>query len=537
MFNQFLLFNFIFIYFATVSAQVELVLPKQFISMSLEGGISIAHTDYVNQEIGPAFRSSLAYYLQTGRNQKLGFGLQIGFQQLRGSDDRFTISTIYGLRELSPTFSTNIISPGLFLDYGYSFTERFSTFIKLCATYNVFNPKDNNGQDALAYKSGLYKKDFFTFVPEVGIGFRINKNLSFSFSLNYAIAVTDNLDDISASLNKDSYTNLVFGFSYLFAQHDNEEDRLLDDISNYTDVKSRRDILADKKKDIKLLPFEEALDLNQDIREIFLPADKTFEDGTSRFKADIFEELDKITELIIRSTDSRWRIEGHMNKLEDYEQAKNLSQERAKAVYDYFISKGINPSTLKYYGLSSRLPIADNDTEEGRMLNRRIMIIKETDFSDVAKKKGLPYDSLNTYPLSHSDSLAIEETKTYDNTQSESQDLISQFFLRGDDTFEINSDVILEIAKILLNEIVHYIKSFPESKWRIEGHTDNQGSASQNLKLSTDRAKAIYNYFLEKGISSEQLTFKGFGRSAPLVDNITEESRKVNRRVLIIREK
>ena len=58
------------------------------------------------------------------------------------------------------------------------------------------------------------------------------------------------------------------------------------------------------------------------------------------------------------------------------------------------------------------------------------------------------------------------------------EDTFYQFNLRGDDTFEPNSATLIEAAKILLNEIASYIKNQPESKWRIEGHTDNQGSAS-----------------------------------------------------------
>ena len=66
---------------------------------------------------------------------------------------------------------------------------------------------------------------------------------------------------------------------------------------------------------------------------------------------------------------------------------------------------------------------------------------------------------------------------------------------------------LIEIAKILLNEIASYIKNQPESKWRIEGHTDNQGSAYSLKKLSYDRAKTVFDYLVSEGLSPEQFQF------------------------------
>ena len=56
---------------------------------------------------------------------------------------------------------------------------------------------------------------------------------------------------------------------------------------------------------------------------------------------------------------------------------KRLSQDRARAVFDYFVSKGIESGRLRVYGLSDNFPIANNNTAEGRSMNRRIMIIRE----------------------------------------------------------------------------------------------------------------------------------------------------------------
>jgi outer membrane protein OmpA-like peptidoglycan-associated protein len=56
---------------------------------------------------------------------------------------------------------------------------------------------------------------------------------------------------------------------------------------------------------------------------------------------------------------------------------KKISLDRARAVFDYFVIKGIEPGRLRIYGLSDNFPIANNNTAEGRRMNRRIMVIRE----------------------------------------------------------------------------------------------------------------------------------------------------------------
>jgi len=75
----------------------------------------------------------------------------------------------------------------------------------------------------------------------------------------------------------------------------------------------------------------------------------------------------------------------------------------------------------------------------------------------------------------------------------------------------------------------------PKSKWRIEGHTDNQGEPENNKIFSFRRAQAISNYFLSKGLSSNKFEVVGIGDDVPIADNSTEEGRARNRRVVLIR--
>lgn len=65
----------------------------------------------------------------------------------------------------------------------------------------------------------------------------------------------------------------------------------------------------------------------------------------------------------------------------------------------------------------------------------------------------------------------------------------------------------------------------------LSGHTDNVGSNDANLKLSEDRAKAVLDYLISKGIKPDRLISKGYGETKPLTTNDNEEGRQLNRRV------
>jgi outer membrane protein OmpA-like peptidoglycan-associated protein len=81
-----------------------------------------------------------------------------------------------------------------------------------------------------------------------------------------------------------------------------------------------------------------------------------------------------------------------------------------------------------------------------------------------------------------------------------------------------------------LEELISYLKNKDDIKVEIAGHTDNVGKEADNLKLSQQRADAIRNYVIKKGIAAARIIAKGYGASDPVADNDTEEGRQLNRR-------
>jgi len=85
-------------------------------------------------------------------------------------------------------------------------------------------------------------------------------------------------------------------------------------------------------------------------------------------------------------------------------------------------------------------------------------------------------------------------------------------------------------SKSELDKLVTLLNENPNLKIQIDGHTDNVGQEKDNLLLSTNRAKSVVGYLLSKAINTQRLTYKGFGSTKPVADNILEQSRALNRR-------
>ncbi len=82
---------------------------------------------------------------------------------------------------------------------------------------------------------------------------------------------------------------------------------------------------------------------------------------------------------------------------------------------------------------------------------------------------------------------------------------------------------------------IDFVKKYPGSEVRVEGHTDSVGTDKYNQKLSERRAEAVKNYFVRKGaVDASKITSAGYGETRPVASNETEQGRAQNRRVEIL---
>lgn len=97
--------------------------------------------------------------------------------------------------------------------------------------------------------------------------------------------------------------------------------------------------------------------------------------------------------------------------------------------------------------------------------------------------------------------------------------------------FATGSAELTEDSKGQLDDLTKIMKAYPNVAIRVEGHTDNQGNAVANKKLSENRALSVKQYLVSHGIAEGRITTAGFGSEKPVGDNATEEGRFKNRRI------
>jgi len=100
--------------------------------------------------------------------------------------------------------------------------------------------------------------------------------------------------------------------------------------------------------------------------------------------------------------------------------------------------------------------------------------------------------------------------------------------------FDTDSYSLKPESKVELLAIVDFMNQNPLICFEIGGHTDNVGNKQYNTTLSNNRAKAVYDFIVEAGISSSRLSYKGYADNKPVVDNTTPENRAKNRRTELV---
>lgn len=134
-------------------------------------------------------------------------------------------------------------------------------------------------------------------------------------------------------------------------------------VSENIDLKDL-EAFAEKEVNLYLVPIEKGQKVR--LNNIFFDFDK------ATLKAESYPELDRLVDIMNKNQDIKIEIAGHTDNKGSDDYNLNLSRSRAEAVMKYVTDKGIDQSRISSKGYGESNPIADNETEEGRQLNRRV---------------------------------------------------------------------------------------------------------------------------------------------------------------------
>ncbi len=110
---------------------------------------------------------------------------------------------------------------------------------------------------------------------------------------------------------------------------------------------------------------------------------------------------------------------------------------------------------------------------------------------------------------------------------------LAAYVLTGGVIFDVGQSTLLPGAKTEIDKVIKVMKEYPDTRWRIEGHTDSTGSYSKNKKLSLERANEVASYIIKNEIDESRIETVGVGPDKPISYNSTVTGRAMNRRVTI----
>ena len=108
--------------------------------------------------------------------------------------------------------------------------------------------------------------------------------------------------------------------------------------------------------------------------KINVPSDAGFATGSARLNPRLSPALDTLASSVIQNPTETVQIVGYTDSTGTDAINNPLSQDRAQAVQNYLVERGVAPQHIVTQGLGSQAPVASNDTSEGRAMNRRVEI-------------------------------------------------------------------------------------------------------------------------------------------------------------------
>jgi outer membrane protein OmpA-like peptidoglycan-associated protein len=137
--------------------------------------------------------------------------------------------------------------------------------------------------------------------------------------------------------------------------------------------------LAAKAEEVRLAKMQATVpvEVSTEVQKVLNYALKgvQFETGSAQLIQSSYPILDELAATMAQNPNLRISIEGHTDRTGNESINMKLSEARAKACMTYLISKGVSSERLKESGLGSTRPLSDNNTDEGRSMNRRVEFV------------------------------------------------------------------------------------------------------------------------------------------------------------------
>ena len=439
-----------------------------------EGGLTLGLTDYKNFEPDFLGKTSLEYFFPTNSIGSFGLKIFSGTGFLAGKDERWELNY----------FQTKISYVGGGGTFALSLDDAVFLYSSAGVSYTWYKPKAMNDRISSNILMGDYKGDEANFHGELGARIMLAKDLSFNISGAVQVSPNDKLDNVIVGKRSDIFLVGAAGFSFsFFTKEDSDGDGIYDGI----------DACPNTPAGVKVDEFGCPLD----------------------------NDSDGVPDYLDRCSDTPKNVKVDKNGCP-------LNSD-GDDVPDYLDLCSNTPEgvTVDEFGC----PVDEDADGVPDYLDE----CPGTATDVPVDKKGCPLDSdLDGVPDYMDECPGTPAGEKVDQKGCVIVE-VKEMVLSAGTNFASGKSELLPSAYSELDKMVDVMRENPGSTWRIEGHTDSKGSNELNKSLSQQRAQAVYNYFIGKGIDGRRFQVVGMGEDFPIADNTTEEGRAQNRRVVIIR--
>lgn len=311
-----------------------------------------------------------------------------------------------------------------------------------------------------------------------------------------------------------------------------------------------------------------------------------FNSGSDKVASKFRATLKEAATAINSDKEAKAWIQAHTDSLGSYESNQVLSDRRAEAVYKSLFEMGVDSLQLKIDSHGEYVPLKSNGTVTGRALNRRVTIevvrpyVPRVKIEPLCTIAGTIIDAKTKKPLktrlvfnslAGKDSIDTDENGTYEYKVGMETNVEVRAYTKGyffvsklaqtknetttalnftlepaiiggkmalnDLFFQSGTPLLMNASEQALDGVVAFMKFNSTLRIEIGGHINKPNRApvsesSSSFKLSEARAEVVHSYLIDKGISKDRLTYKGYGNSEmihPRANNPIQE--QLNRRV------
>ena len=223
------------------------------------------------------------------------------------------------------------------------------------------------------------------------------------------------------------------------------------------------------------------------------------------------EALDEANRAL-KAAESRWRDKEHVSGVEHYSYLASQRVEIARLIAE---TKENN-----------------RKLENAKLERQRVQL--ELRSGEAEKARLAAEKAKSEAELARQEALALKRQMEALEAMQAKETERGMVLTLGDVLFDTEESSLRPEAMRNIERIAQFMGSYPEQSIMVEGHTDSMGEEDYNMGLSRDRAFAVRQALVARGVASHRITTQGFGEAQPVASNATSAGRQENRRVEVV---